>query len=124
MQVLGTFQSRDVADSVKDALMAEGFDAGSLVVMVNRDTADPPEDAQLEVGTKGEGGFTELEEKVGKKVLSMIGKPVRMEGDGSEGKGKEGALLGVTVATQEQAEHVMGLLQRHGASDLEMAQPD
>jgi hypothetical protein len=35
-QILGTFQSYEAADSVKDAFIEEGFDASDLIVMVNR----------------------------------------------------------------------------------------
>ncbi len=124
MQVLGTFQSRDAADAVKDALEKEGFAPGAMVVMSNRQAPEPPEDAQLEVGTAGEGGLGGLEEKIGKAVLNLLHKPITLEGDGTEGAGKEGALLGVTVSGQAEAERVKALLTRHFASDIEIAQAD
>ena len=124
MQVLGTFQSRDVADSVKDAFVADGFRLSDLIVMVNREEKEPPEDARLETGSKGEGGLGGVEEKVGKAVLSLLGKETTMEGDGSEGTAKGGALLGITVASDVEAERAVALLKRHQAADIETAQPD
>lgn len=122
MQVLGTFQSRDAADGVRDSFLAEGFNAADLIVMVNREAATPPEDAQLEVGVEGEGGFRELEEKVGKAVLHMMGRPAVLDGDGSEGTGRGGALLAVTVADDAQAAKARALMERHWASDIELSQ--
>ncbi len=123
-QILGTFQSRDAADSVKDAFIADGYKASDLMVMVNRESPEPPEDARLEVGSKGEEGFAGLEEKVGKAVLSMMGKAKTVEGDGFEGEGKGGALLGVRVEDDAAEARVRALLERHFASDIEVAQAD
>ena len=124
MQVLGTFQSRDAADAVKDALRGEGIDVKDMIVMSNREQPDPPEDAVLEPGLDGEGGFKGLEEKIGKAVLSLTHSKAKLDGDGFEGDAKGGALLGVTVATQAEADRVSALLTRHFASDIEIAQPD
>ena len=123
-QILGTFQSRDAADSVKDAFIADGYKAGDLVVMSNREDPQPPEDAKLEVGEQGEPGFAGLEEKVGKAVLKMMGKEEHIEGDGFEGEGKGGALLAVTIENDGDEDKVRELLQRHFASDIEVAQAD
>ncbi len=125
-QILGTFQSRDAADSVKDALIAAGFKAGDLVVMVNREAegSNPPEDAQLEVGSEGEPGFAGIEEKVGKAVLKLMGKPQTLDGDGFEGEGTGGALLGVKIENEGDEAKVRELLTRHFASDIEVAQAD
>ena len=124
-QILGTFQSRDAADSVKDAFIAEGFKAADLVVMVNRiEETNPPEDARLEVGSEGAPGFEGLEEKVGKAVLKMMGKTQPVDGDGFEGQGKGGALLGIKLEQDGDEERVRELLTRHFASDIEVAQAD
>jgi hypothetical protein len=124
MQILGTFQSRDAADSVKDALIADGYRAEDLIVMVNRESPEPPEDARLEVGTAGEPGFAGLEEKIGKAVLSVKGKSKTIEGDGFEGEGRGGALLGITLHDPSEEPRARALLERHFASDIEFAQPD
>ncbi len=122
MRVMGTFQSRDAADAVKDALIADGINAADLIVMVNRETPEPSEDARLEVGTEGEGGMGEFEEKIGKFVLDVLHKPSSVDGDGTEGKGKGGALLTATVADAEKASHIQAMLKRHFASDIEVVQ--
>ncbi len=124
MQVLGTFQSRDAADAVKDAFVQAGFDRAKLIVMSNRENAEPPEDAKLEVGAEGAGGFAGLEETIGKAVRSVLHKTDDLDGDGFEGEGKEGALLGITVSDQAEAEHAKALLERHHAGDIEIAQQD
>ena len=123
-QILGTFQSRDAADSVKDAFIKDGFNAADLIVMANRESADPPEDAKLEVGAEGEPGFAGFEEKVGKAVLQVFHKEETIEGDGFEGEGKGGALLGVTLENDDDEARVRALLERHFASDIEVAQAD
>jgi hypothetical protein len=123
-QILGTFQSRDAADSVKDAFIADGFNAADLVVMVNREGTEPPEDARLEVGTDGEEGFAGFEEKVGKAVLQVLHKEEPIEGDGFEGDGKGGALLAVRLEKDEDEGRVRAMLERHFASDIEVAQAD
>ena len=123
-QIVATFQSRDAADSVKEAFLKDGFAPSDLVVMTNRDTPDPPEDAKLEVGTANEGGLAGLEERIGKKVLSLMGKPDTVEGDGFEGDGKSGALLGITLRHESDEARVRALLERHFAADIEVAQPD
>ena len=124
MQVLGTFQSRDAADAVKDALRGEGIDVKNMIVMSNKEAPEPPEAAVLEPGLDGEGGFAGLEEKIGKVVLSLTHSKKKLEGDGFEGDDKGGALLGVTVADQAEADRVMALLKRHFAGDVETAQAD
>ena len=123
MQILGTFQSRDAADAIKDIFLEDGFPPSSLVVMVNRETPEPPEDARLEVGTEGEPGFAGFEEKVGKVVRAALGKHDHLEGTGEEGPAKGGALLAVTVEDEASAERARRLLERHRASDIEVAQP-
>ncbi len=124
-QILGTFQSRDVADSVKDALMEKGYPAADMIVMSNRQAPAPPEDAKLERGTENEGGFVGLEEKVGKFVLGALDKRTTMEGNGTEGAGKEGALLAVTVDDNPEAvAKIVALLESHHAADIEQSQPD
>ena len=123
-QIVATFQSRDAADSVKDAFLKEGFAPSDLIVMSNRETPEPPEDAKLEVGNAGEGGFGGVQEKIGKTVLSLLGKKEPVEGDGFEGEGKAGALLGITMHHDEDESRVRALLERHFAGDIEVAQPD
>jgi hypothetical protein len=123
-EILGTFQSRDAADSVKDMFIQEGFDPKDLVVMVNKQEPQPPEDAQLEVGHQGGPGLEGVEEKIGKAVLSWMGKKNDIEGDGFEGEGKGGALLGIRLQNDGDEERVRELLTRHFASDIEVAQPD
>ena len=124
MQVLGTFQSRDAADAVKDALRGEGIAVTQMIVMSNKEAPEPPEAAVLEPGLDGPGGMAGLEEKVGRVFLSLTHSKETLDGDGFEGDAKGGALLGVTVADQAEADRVMKLLQRHFASDIEIAQPD
>ena len=122
-QILGTFQSRDAADSVKNAFIAEGFKPEDLIVMVNRESPEPPEDARLEVGTAGEPGFAGLEEKLGKIALGLLHKTNTVEGDGFEGEDKGGALLGVTIHQDADEARVRALLERHFVSDIEVSQP-
>ncbi len=124
MQVLGTFQSRDAADAVKDALRDEGIDVKNMIVMSNKQAPEPPEAAVLEPGLENEGGMAGIEEKIGKIVLGLTHGKDKLEGDGFEGDAKGGALLGVTVQNQGEADRVAALLKRHFASDIEMAQPD
>jgi hypothetical protein len=124
-QILGTFQSRDVADSVKDALMLKGYAASDMIVMANRQSSKPPEDAKLERDTEGDEGMPGIEEKVGKFVLGALGKRTTMEGNGTEGVGKDGALLAVTVGDDAEAvARVIALLESHHAADIEESQPD
>lgn len=123
-QIVATFQSRDAADSVKDAFIKEGFAPHDLIVMTNRESPEPPEDAKLEVGNAGEGGLAGIEEKIGKRVLSLLGKAEPVEGDGFEGEGKEGALLGITLHQDADEARVRALLERHFAGDIEVAQAD
>ena len=123
MQVLGTFQSRDAADAVKDEFIAAGFAPHDLIVMTNRAMPEPPEDAELEVGTEGEGGLKALEEKVRKAVNNLFGRKNTLDGDGFEGEGKEGALLAITTVPA-QVDRVKELLTRHFAGDIELAQED
>ena len=125
MQVLGTFGTRDQADAVKDAFEKEGFPAHDLIVMVNREQEQPPEDAILEVGDKGAAGLAGLEEKIGKAVLGLMHKENAVDGDMTEGVGTGGALLAVTVADQAGVERVKALMQRHFVSDIEIVgEPD
>jgi hypothetical protein len=119
MRVLGTFQSRDAADSVKDAFIDEGFNPADLIVIANREKPEPPEDADVEAGTEGEGGFAEFEEKLGKAVQGMLHHHQKLEGDGTEGDPKGGALLSIAVRDQPQADLAKALLERHFASDIE-----
>ena len=123
-QIVATFGSRDEADSVKNAFMKDGFAAEDLIVMVNRESADPPEDARLEAGKTGEAGLAGLEEKIGKTVLHWMGKDKTIQGDGFEGEGKGGALLGVRLRQDGEEARVRALLQRYFASDIEVAQED
>ena len=124
MQVLGTFQSRDAADAVKDALRGEGIDVKQMIVMSNKEAPEPPEAAVLEPGLENEGGMAGMEERIGKVFLSMTHSKKKLDGDGFEGEDKGGALLGVTVKDQAEADRVTELLKRHFASDIEIAQPD
>ena len=57
-------------------------------------------------------------------LLSLTHSKKKLEGDGFEGDDKGGALLGVTVANQAEADRVMALLKRHFAGDVETAQAD
>ena len=121
-QLLGTFSTRDIADSVKDAFIDDGFDPHDLIVMSNSDADQPPEAAKLEVGTAGEGGFAGLEEKIGKSVRQMFGKKDRLNGDLSEGKPNTGALLAVTVADDLAEAKARQVFAFHRAADVEIAQ--
>lgn len=123
-QIVATFQSRDAADAVKDAFIKDGFAAHDLIVMTNRNSEEPPEDAKLEVGSEGAGGLAGIEEKLGKTILSVFHKPEGVDGDGFEGEGKEGALLGITLHQDGEEARVRALLERHFAGDIEVAQPD
>jgi hypothetical protein len=125
IRVLGTFQSRDAADSVRDQLIADGYNAADLIVMANRDSADPPESAELEPGTEGQGGFEEFQEKLGKAVLQITHHESTLKGDGTEGEATRGALVGVTVTTDAEAQRVQQMLaERFFAADVEIAQAD
>jgi hypothetical protein len=65
-----------------------------------------------------------VEEKIGKAVLSVFGKNKTIEGDGFEGEGKGGALLGITLHNASEEPRARALLERHFASDIEFSQPD
>ena len=121
-QLLGTFPTRDIADSVKDAFIADGFAPRSLIVMANPHSTEPPEAAKLEVGTAGEGGLLGLEEKIGKKVRHLFGKKDRLNGDLREGMPNAGALLAVTVTDEISEAKARQLLAFHRAADIELAQ--
>jgi len=123
-QLLGTFPTRDVADSVKDAFMEDGFAPHDLIVMTNPDSLEPTEAAKLEVGRAGEGGITGLEEKIGKAVLHLFGKQNRLNGDLSEGAPNAGALLAVTCGDELAEAKARQLFAFHRAADVEVAQPD
>lgn len=123
-QLVATFQSRDAADSVKDAFLKEGFAPSDLIVMSNRADPEPSEDAKLEVGNSGEGGFAGLEETLGKTFFKLTGKSEPIEGDGFEGEGKDGAMLGIRLHQDSDEPRVRALLERHFAGDIEVAQPD
>ena len=124
MQVLGTFGTRDQADAVKDAFEKEGYAAKDLIVMVNRESELPPEDAELEVGEQGAHGMAGVEEKIGKAVRGWMGKDPGVDGDMTEGFGKGGALLAVTVADGAGVARVKALMERHFVSDVEIAEAD
>jgi hypothetical protein len=125
IRVLGTFQSRDAADSVRDHFIQDGFNAADLIVMANRESAEPPEDADLEVGTEGQGGMKEFEEKIGKAFMQLTHRENPLAGDGTEGVANRGALLGVTVRDQASAEKVKQMLLEHYfAADVEVAEAD
>ena len=61
---------------------------------------------------------------MGKAVLNVLGKHETIEGDGFEGEGKGGALLGVKLEDDADEPRVRALLERHFASDIEVAQQD
>lgn len=121
-QLLGTFPTRDVADSVKDAFLDDGFNPLDLIVMTNPDAAEPPEAAKLEVGTAGDSGFAGFEEKIGKSVRHMFGKKDRLNGDLSEGGPNRGALLAVTVTDELSEAKARQLFAFHRAADVEVAE--
>ena len=123
-QLLGTFPTRDVADSVKDAFLADGFAPGDLIVMENVESTEPPEAAKLEVGTQGAGGFAGVEETIGKSVRHLFGKEDRLNGNLSEGGPNTGALLGVRVADAESESKARQLFAFHRAADVELAEKD
>lgn len=123
-QLLGTFPTRNVADSVKDAFVEDGFAAHDLIVMANVESPEPPEAAKLEVGTQGDSGFAGVEEKVGKAVRRMLGKKDRLNGDLSEGGPNTGALLAVTVADDLAESKARQLFAFHRAGDVEWAEGD
>lgn len=120
MRVLATFATRDIAESMKEMLTQHGFYEADMVLIANRVAAEPPEDADLEVGEEGEKGFAGLEEKIGKAVNNLLGKRELLEGDGSEGDPNGGALLTLTVARQEDADRAIELLKLHQAADIEV----
>ena len=124
MRVLATFATRDIADSMRERLVEHGFDRRDMVLVVNRETPQPPEDAKLEVGTEGEGGFAGFEEKVGAAVNALLGKEDLLEGTGSEGDPNGGALLTLSVSKSEDAERAAELLRLHQAGDIEITQED
>lgn len=124
MRVLATFATRDIADSMRERLVEHGFLREDMVLMANRVAQEPPQDAQLEVGAKGEKGFAGLEEKLGNAVNKMLGKHDLLEGTGSEGDPNGGALLTVTVTNQADADRAMKLLELHQAADIEVTNED
>jgi hypothetical protein len=124
MRVLATFATRDIADSIKQLLAEHGFNSNDSVVMVNRGTPEPPEDAVLEVGAEGAKGLAGLEEKVGRTVNALFGKKEFLEGTGSEGEPNAGALLSLKVADKADAARAIELLTLHQAADIELVEMD
>jgi hypothetical protein len=121
MRVLGTFATRDIAASMKDRLAEHGFNEDGMIIVANRATPEPPEDAVIEVGADGEKGFAGLTEKVGKTVNALLGKKEFLEGTGEEGAGNAGALLVVQVSNDADAERAVELLTLHQAADIEVS---
>ena len=120
MRVLSTFATRDIADSIRDLLAEHGFNANDAIAVVNRGTTEPPEDAELEVGSDGLKGFEGFEEKIGKTVNALFGKKEFLEGTGSEGDGNTGALLDFKVSGKAEADRMVDLLKLHQAADIEV----
>ncbi len=120
MRVLATFETRDIADSMRDMLVDHGFYESDMVLIANRATQEPPEAAELEVGNAQEPGFAGFEEKIGKTVNALLGKHEILECTGSEGPGNGGALLTLTVTRQEDADRAVELLTLHQAADIEV----
>ncbi len=65
-----------------------------------------------------------MEEKIGKAVRGWMGKDPGVDGDTTEGVGKGGALLAVTVADAAGVARVKALMERHFVSDVEIAEAD
>lgn len=124
MQVLATFATRDIADSMRERLVEHGFNRQDTVLMANRVVREPPEDAQLEIGSEGEKGFAGFEEKVGEAVNALLGKRELLEGTGSEGDPNGGALLILSVTSKQDADRAAQLLQLHQAADIEITNDD
>ena len=122
-QILGTFQSHEAADAVKDTFIREGFEESALIVMVNRVSSMPPEDARLEVGTEVMD-IADLGRQVTKTVRRVLHQGTSIDGDGSEGEGKGGALLAVRLKDDADETRVRTLLASHRASDIEVAEAD
>ena len=124
MRVLATFATRDIADSMRERLVEHGFNRQDMVLMANRVVQEPPEDAQLEIGNEGEKGLAGLEEKIGSAVNALLGKHELLEGTGSEGDPNGGALLTLTVTSQQDADKASQLLKLHQAADIEVTNED
>ncbi len=124
MNVLATFATRDIADSMKDRLAQQGFNRHDMIVMANRVSQEPPEDAQIEVGAEVEKGMAGFEEKLGKTVNALFGKSNLMEGTGSEGDPNGGALFTLRVESQAEADRAVALLKLHLAADIEVTESD
>ena len=124
MKVLATFATLDIANSMRDRLEEHGFNPHEVFIMANRIAEQPPEDAILEDGTETEKGMAGVEEKIGKTVNALFGKSNLMEGTGSEGEPKGGALLTLHVASQQEADRAVDLLTLHLAADVEVTETD
>jgi hypothetical protein len=124
MRVLATFATRDIADSMRERLVEHGFNRQDMVLMANRVVQEPPKDAQLEIGNEGEKGFAGLEEKIGNAVNALLGRHELLEGTGSEGDPNGGALLTLTVTSQQDADKAVQLLKLHQAADIEVTNED
>ncbi len=124
MRVLATFATRDIADSMRERLVEHGFNRQDMVLMANRIVQEPPEDAQLEIGTEGEKGFAGFEEKIGSAVNALLGKHDLLEGTGSEGDANGGALLTLSVSSQQDADRAIEVLKLHQAADIEVTNED
>ena len=120
MRVLATFETQAIAESMRDLLAEHGFNPQGAVIMANRGTPEPPEDAKLEVGPDGVGGLGGLEIKIGQTVNALLGKEKFIEGTGSEGTGNTGALLTIEVPDQAEADRATELLTLHQAADIEV----
>jgi uncharacterized protein (TIGR02271 family) len=127
--VVGLFSTMQQANQVKQALVSDGYDAGSIRVVAN-DTSDTSATNTYETGSGsatanpsgytdiGSGGGTGIGEKISHFFRSLAGGDDAAHHHYAKGVNEGGALLAVTVPDDE-ADEVASLLSQHGAKDID-----
>ena len=127
--VVGLFNSTAAAQQVKQALITQGYEAGSIRIVANDHDEDSSatstaytEDAGVATGGTGTASTTSSASGVGHKISSffqsLVGGDEDAHGHYASGVNQGGALLTVTTEDENAAE-VAGLLRQHGARDIE-----
>lgn len=120
--VVGLFSTTAQAEQVKEALVAEGYEAQHIKVVAN-DQDNMTGDASATSSDKnytdiGSGGGTGIGEKVSSFFRNLSGGDEHAHNHYATGVNQGGALLAATVEDGEAAE-IAATLKGHGARDIE-----